>query len=124
MPLLDNCEHVIDAAAGLAAAILGGAPGVSIRRPAGSRRADGRVPVPPGPPTSRALRQTDRRGGGDFPAVQLFVERVSAIVEDFALTDANALRSPRFAAGSMVCRGHRAAAPRVEVLGVKVLPPA
>jgi hypothetical protein len=24
----------------------------------------------------------------------------------------------------MVCRGHRAAAPRVEVLGVKVLPPA
>src|SRR6266481_2645220 len=28
--LLDNCEHVIDAAAGLAAAILSGAPGVNI----------------------------------------------------------------------------------------------
>src|SRR6266853_5398286 len=47
--LLDNCEHVIDAAAGLTAA--------------------------------KATA---------FPAVQLFVERVTAIVEDFALTDANA----------------------------------
>src|SRR6267154_5563653 len=28
--LLDNCEHVIDAVAGLAAAVLSGAPGVSI----------------------------------------------------------------------------------------------
>ena len=28
--LLDNCEHVIDAAASLAAAVLGGAPGVNI----------------------------------------------------------------------------------------------
>ena len=28
--LLDNCEHVIDAAAGLAAAVLSGAPGVNI----------------------------------------------------------------------------------------------
>ena len=28
--LLDNCEHVIDAAAGFAAAVLGGAPGVDI----------------------------------------------------------------------------------------------
>ena len=28
--LLDNCEHVIDAAASLAAAVLSGAPGVNI----------------------------------------------------------------------------------------------
>jgi predicted ATPase len=35
--LLDNCEHIIDAAAGLAAAILSGTPGVRIWRPAASR---------------------------------------------------------------------------------------
>ena len=35
--LLDNCEHVIDAVASLAAAVLGGAPGVTFWRPAGSR---------------------------------------------------------------------------------------
>ena len=40
--LLDNCEHVIDAAASLAAALLSGAPGVSIlatsREPLGVAR--------------------------------------------------------------------------------------
>jgi predicted ATPase len=30
MLLLDNCEHVIEAAAGLAASLLGGAPGVIV----------------------------------------------------------------------------------------------
>jgi predicted ATPase len=32
---------------------------------------------------------------GVFPAVQLFVERVTEVVEDFALTDANARWSSR-----------------------------
>ena len=90
--LLDNCEHVIDAAASLAAAILRGAPGVSIL--ATSRERLGIIgereyrlgPLSSPEPSSKlTIAET-----ATFPAVQLFVERVSAIVEDFELTDANA----------------------------------
>ena len=58
--LLDNCEHVIDAAAGLAAAILSGAPGVSIlatsREPLG---VSGRMRVPPRATRHPAARRPD-----------------------------------------------------------------
>ena len=122
--LLDNCEHVIDVVAGLAAAILSGAPGVSIlatsREPVGAAgEREYRLASLGMPQTSSRLTAAEAAA---FPAVQLFVERVSAIVEDFALTDANA------PAVVEICRrldglplAIEFAAPRVEVLGVEGL---
>src|SRR6266849_2240143 len=79
--LLDNCEHVIDAAAGLAVAILGGAPGVSIL--ATSREALGVAGereyrlAPLGSPQASSRLTAEEAAA--FPAVKLFVERVTAI---------------------------------------------
>ncbi len=122
--LLDNCEHVIDAAASLAAAVLSGAPGVNIlatsREPLGvaGEREYRLGPLSSPQPSSRLTAAE----AAAFPAVQLFVERVTAIVEDFALTDANAPLVVE------ICRrldglplAIEFAAPRVEVLGVEGL---
>ena len=122
--MLDNCEHVIDAAAGLAAAVLNGAPGVNIlatsREPLGvaGERVYRLGPLS-SPEPSSGLTAAEAAA---FPAVQLFVERVTAIVEDFALTDANA----RLVVA--ICRrldglplAIEFAAPRVEALGVEGL---
>src|SRR6266851_2938572 len=122
--LLDSCEHVIDAAAGLAAALLGGAPGVSIlatsREPLG---VTGEFQYHLGPlDLPRASSRLTAAEAATFPAVQLFVERVTAIVEDFALTDANAPLVVE------ICRrldglplAIEFAAPRLEVLGIEGL---
>src|SRR5216683_2607362 len=122
--LLDNCEHVIDAAADLVAAILSGVAGVTIlatsREPLGvAGERVHRVEPLSSPEPSSELTATE---AATYPAVQLFVERVTAIVEDFALTDANA---PLVVA---ICRkldglplAIEFAAPRVEVLGVEGL---
>jgi DNA-binding winged helix-turn-helix (wHTH) protein len=122
--LLDNCEHVINAAAALAVAILGGTSGVKIlatsREPLGvqGERLHRLAPLN-SPKPSSGLTAAEAAG---FPAVQLFVERVTAIVEDFALTDANA---PLVVT---ICRrldglplAIEFAAPRVEVLGIEGL---
>jgi predicted ATPase len=90
--LLDNCEHVIDEVASLARALLGGARNVAMlatsREPL---RVTGeskyRLSPPSGPPGSSKLTAAE---AASFPVVQLFVERVAAIVEDFVLTDENA----------------------------------
>ena len=122
--LLDNCEHVIDAAASLAAAVLTGVPRVNIlatsREPLGvAGEREHRLGPLGSPPTSSGLTAAEAAA---FPAVQLFVERVSAIVEDFALTDANA---PLIVE---ICQrldglplAIEFAAPRVAVLGVEGL---
>jgi predicted ATPase/DNA-binding winged helix-turn-helix (wHTH) protein len=122
--LLDNCEHVIDAAAGLAAAVLSRTSGVNIlatsREPLGvqGERVHRLGPLD-SPEPSPGLTAAE---AATFPAVQLFVERVSAIVEDFALTDANASQVVA------ICRrldglplAIEFAASRVEVLGIEDL---
>jgi predicted ATPase/DNA-binding winged helix-turn-helix (wHTH) protein len=122
--LLDSCEHVVAAAAALVAAVLSFTPGVTVlatsREPLGvlGERVYRLGPLT-SPEPSPALTAKDAAA---FPAVQLFVERATAIVEDFALTDANA---PLVVA---ICRrldglplAIEFAAPRVEALGVEAL---
>ena len=122
--LLDNCEHVIGAVASLAAALLGGARGVNIlatsREPLGvASEWEYRLAPLSSPQLSSGLTAAEAAA---FPAVQLFVERVTAIVEGFALTDANAT------AVAEICRrldglplAIEFAAPAVPVLGVEGL---
>jgi len=81
--VLDNCEHLVDACAALADAVLRGCPEMRIlatsREPLGIR---GEVawPVPP-------LRE----------AVQLFIERAEAVRPSFALTEQSASAVTRIA---------------------------
>jgi predicted ATPase/DNA-binding winged helix-turn-helix (wHTH) protein len=90
--VLDNCEHVIDAAAAVAAAILRGAPGARIlatsREPL---RIEGehvhRLASLASPPASSSPNAADALG---FPAVQLFVERAVASLDEFELSNADA----------------------------------
>jgi predicted ATPase len=122
--LLDNCEHVIDAVASLAAAVLTGVPLVKIlatsREPLGiAGEREHRLGPLGSPPSSSGSTAAE---AATFPAVQLFVERVTAIIEDFVLTDANA---PLIVE---ICQrldglplAIEFAAPRIEVLGVEGL---
>lgn len=91
--VLDSCEHLINAAAGLAEALLAAAPSVDIL--ATSREAlriagewVHNLPGLDAPPEGGgALTAQDALA---FPAVQLFVERASAAVGGFVLTDQDA----------------------------------
>ncbi len=122
--ILDNCEHVIDAAARLAERMLREAPDVQIL--ATSREAlecEGEwvhrlaaleAPVPED--------STDIEQCRSYPAVQLFVERASANSDGFALTEAN------FAVVSHLCRqldgmplAIELAAGRIDSLGLQGL---
>jgi predicted ATPase/DNA-binding winged helix-turn-helix (wHTH) protein len=122
--LLDNCEHVIGAVASLAAAVLSATPDISIlatsREPLGvaGEREYRLGPLSSPQPSSRPTAAE----AATFSAVQLFVERATAVVEDFMLTDANAPLVGE------ICRrldglplAIEFAAPRVEALGVEGL---
>jgi predicted ATPase/DNA-binding winged helix-turn-helix (wHTH) protein len=90
--VLDNCEHVIDATAALAEQLIGGASGIRIlatsREPLRVRgeRVHRLAPLA-NAPASGGLTAAEALA---FPAVQLFVERAMASVEDFELQDADA----------------------------------
>ena len=90
--VLDNCEHVIDAAAALAVGVLAGAPGVQLlatsREPLRieGERVHRLSPLASAPALAR-LTAAEALG---FPAVQLFVERAAAALDEFELTDADA----------------------------------
>ncbi|HEY2670329.1 MAG TPA: BTAD domain-containing putative transcriptional regulator [Rugosimonospora sp.] len=85
--ILDNCEHVIDAAAGLVAAIVAGCPDVRVlatsREPLGVP-GETLYPVPP-------LQLPAERDGPDdarrAAAVRLFTDRASAVASGFRLSD-------------------------------------
>ena len=90
--VLDNCEHVIEAAAALAVEVLHAAPGVQIlatsREPLRVENEQvHRLPPLESPPTSAGLTAAAALG---FPAVQLFVERAAAILGEFELHDEDA----------------------------------
>ena len=106
MLVLDNCEHIIDAAAICVRDILAAAAGVRIL--ATSRealRAEGemvyRLPPLETPPDSHELMAAEALA---FPAVELFVERATATLNAFSLDDATRRPSPRFAASSTAWR--------------------
>jgi len=122
--LLDNCEHVIDKVVDLATAVLRGAASVNIlatsREPLGvAGEREYRLRALGTPQPAPGLTADEAKA---FPAVQLFVERVTAILENFALTDANAPLVGE------ICRkldglplAIEFAAPRVATLGVEDL---
>jgi predicted ATPase/DNA-binding winged helix-turn-helix (wHTH) protein len=92
--VFDNCEHVIETVAALAAALLRGARGVRIL--ATSReplriKGEQVVQLPPlqAPERGRCL---DAAAALSYPAVQLFVERASDASAGFHLADADASR--------------------------------
>jgi predicted ATPase/DNA-binding winged helix-turn-helix (wHTH) protein len=122
--VLDNCEHVLDAASELTVALLKGGSRTHVlttsREPL---RADGewlyRLPTLAVPPPNEAL--TAARAF-TFPAVQLFAERAMAALDSFDLTDANA------ASAAVLCRqldgiplAIELAASRIDVFGAAEL---
>jgi len=89
--VLDSCEHVVDAAAEIAEAILQAAPQMHILATSRERlRADGewlhRLSSLELPPLAAALTAADAM---QYSAIELFNERVVANVDEFALDDTN-----------------------------------
>ena len=122
--VLDNCEHVIEAAARLIEAVLQGAPRVDIL--ATSREpllVQGesvyRLDALAIPPLTPSLTVQQAR---NYSAVELFLERAAGNLEDFVLTDEN-VRDV-----AMICSrldgiplAIELAATRVDLLGVRGL---
>jgi predicted ATPase/DNA-binding SARP family transcriptional activator len=88
--VLDNCEHLLDAAASVAARVLAGAPDVRIlatsREPLGVT-GETLSPVPSLPLPPEAADAAELAGNA---AVRLFADRAAAVRPGFALNDENA----------------------------------
>jgi predicted ATPase len=88
--VLDNCEHLLDAAGRLAAAVLADCPGVRVLATSREALAVGGEQVWP----LRSLDLPDPAGGLDAAAAsgagRLFCERAAAARPSFALSEANA----------------------------------
>ena len=85
--ILDNCEHVIEASAGLAEQLLGECPGLRVlatsREPLGIF-GEALLAVPPlGQPAANA----DAAEALEYPAVALFADRAAAVAPDFTVDD-------------------------------------
>src|SRR6516164_4958426 len=89
--VLDNCEHLVDAAAKLADLLLRAAPGMRVL--ATSRESltiDGEAVLAVLPlPVPEAGQPLTAAELGLFPAVRLFAERAAQVVPGFAVTEAN-----------------------------------
>jgi predicted ATPase/DNA-binding winged helix-turn-helix (wHTH) protein len=122
--VFDSCEHVAEAVATLAEQLLDGAPGVDIlatsREPLRARgeRLHHVLPLAV-PPISLAVTANEAL---EFSSVQLFIERATANLDGFELTDTDA------PAVAEICRklegiplAIELAATRVDVFGVKQL---
>src|SRR5205823_2704888 len=90
--ILDNCEHIVTACAGLTEKLLQGCPDLCILTT--SREGLGipgeitwRVPSLP-IPSNQDLKSFDKIA--ESPAVRLFVDRAGLVVRDFRLTPKNA----------------------------------
>jgi predicted ATPase len=98
--VLDNCEHLVDAAAKLADLLLRAAPGLRVlttSRESLNMTAETVLAVPPlrAPEAGRWLTLAEL---ARFPAVSLFTERAAQVVAGFTLTEAN------MAAVAGICR--------------------
>jgi predicted ATPase/DNA-binding SARP family transcriptional activator/DNA-binding CsgD family transcriptional regulator len=91
--VLDNCEHLVSACAGLVATLLRAAPGLRVlatSRTALNATGEQIWNVPPlASPDPRCLPPTDRLP--DYAAVRLFLDRARAVRPGIELTEADAL---------------------------------
>ncbi|WP_344891241.1 BTAD domain-containing putative transcriptional regulator, partial [Nonomuraea antimicrobica] len=120
--VLDNCEHVIEAAADLARALLRAAPGVRILATSQEPLNISGEQVWPVPPLDPPADSADQAVLRTSSAVQLFLERAVAAAPGFALSDDNAH------AVASICRrldgiplALELASTRVRVLGAREL---
>ncbi|WP_229695125.1 ATP-binding protein [Streptomyces lacrimifluminis] len=88
MLVLDNCEHVTDACASLAAAVLGATGGVRVLATSRHRLGLTEEHLLPVSPLATPA-PGDVRSGREFPALRLFADRAAAVAPGFKITDHN-----------------------------------